>query len=71
MAFKKHGYFCCCDICRLKRRSSIFNICMIILFGVIVLYQAFVNIFVAAPGNSVLLFIELCILFYFIGRIII
>ncbi len=71
MNYTKHGFFCCCDGCRFKRRSSLFNIAMILIFTIIVLYQAFVNIFIHHPANGILLFIELCILFYFISRIII
>ncbi|MDD3821780.1 MAG: hypothetical protein ACOXZW_04130 [Bacilli bacterium] len=71
MKFHKHGFFCLCEACRLRRRYSFFNIICIGFLMIIVTYQAFINIIIWSSANSVLLFIELCLLFYFICRIII
>jgi len=58
---KKHGFFCRCELCKLKRRQSILYIGCLIAFVIVILYQAFLTIIVTTKLNAVLLFIELMI----------
>lgn len=56
---KGHSFFCMCDVCKTKRRSSLlYSACLIGLL-IVIFYQALLLIFVTSKINAIILFIEL------------
>lgn len=56
---KGHGFFCTCEVCKLKRRTSILYMGIIVSSLIILIYQAFLTMFFTTKLNAVILFIEL------------
>lgn len=67
---KGHGFFCLCDICKAKRRSSLLYLSILIGLVVVIFYQSILLIFVTSKINAVILFLELLCLAMGIIRII-
>jgi hypothetical protein len=56
---KGHSFFCGCDACKLKRRSSLLYTSCLIGFVIVIFYQSLLLIFVTSKINAVILFVEL------------
>ncbi len=56
---KGHGFFCMCDVCKAKRRSSLLYLGVLIGLIVVIFYQSLLLIFVTSKINAVILFLEL------------
>ena len=56
---KGHGFFCMCDVCKAKRRSSLLYLAILIGLIIVVFYQSILLIFVTSKINAVILFLEL------------
>jgi len=67
---KKHGFFCHCEMCKIKRRQSLIYLASLIALIVVILYQAFILIFITSKINALLLFIELIFLIVGICRML-
>lgn len=67
---KGHGFFCCCELCKLKRRTSLCYMGSLFALIIILLYQAFLLILFTTKVNAMILFIlMICIIIGF-GRIL-
>lgn len=67
---KGHGFFCMCDICKAKRRSSLLYTGCILGLVIVIFYQAILLIFITSKINAIVLFLELVCLFIGFFRII-
>lgn len=67
---KGHGFFCRCELCKLKRRQSMYYLASLIALVIIIFYQAFLTIFVTTKLNAFILFFELCCLLIGLFRIL-
>jgi len=67
---KGHSFFCMCDCCKAKRRSSLLYSACLIGFVIVIFYQALLLIFVTSKINAIILFIELICLTIGIIRLI-
>ena len=67
---KGHGFFCMCDVCKAKRRSSLLYLGILIGLVIVIFYQSLLLIFVTSKINAVILFLELLCLATGVFRII-
>ncbi len=56
---KTHGFFCRCEACKIKRKTSIFYMGLLVSSLIILIYQAFLTMFFTTKLNAVILFCEL------------
>ncbi|MBE6147629.1 MAG: hypothetical protein E7168_04780 [Firmicutes bacterium] len=49
-----HGFFCRCDMCRIKRKSSIWYMGCLLSLLVILIYQCIFSIFIVSRFNAFL-----------------
>ena len=69
--FKKrgHGTFCCCEMCKLKRKASLWYMGSLLAFLVIMVYQMLLLLIFTTRLNAFILLFEM--LFVIIGFILI
>ena len=67
---QKHNIFCRCDICKSKRRNSIFYLVLLIFLILIIFYQAFILLFITTKINAIILFIELIAFLFIVFQVI-
>ena len=67
---KGHSFFCMCDMCKAKRRSSILYLGCLLGLVIVIFYQALLLIFVTSKINAIILFLELMCFFVGFIRII-
>ncbi len=64
-----HGFFCRCEMCKMKKRQNLFYLLLVFALIVICLYQAILTVFFTTKLNAMILLCELLFLFcgwYFI-----
>ena len=59
--FKKngHGFCCCCDMCKLKRKTSLWYMGSLFAFLIIVIYQTLLLIIFTTRINAIILLVLL------------
>lgn len=65
-----HGFFCRCDACKFKRKTSLFYMGFLIALLIILVYQCLFTIFVVTRFNAFLCFMFLMIVLIGFFRII-
>lgn len=59
----KHGFFCCCEACKFKRKTSIWYMGSLLSFLIILFYQTILLIIFTTKINAIILF---CILLFLV-----
>lgn len=59
---KGHGFFCRCECCKFKRKTSLLYMGSLIAFLIIIFYQTILLIFFTTKINAIiLLFLMICL----------
>ena len=67
---KGHSFFCMCDVCKARRRTSLLYCGCLLGLIIVIFYQALLLIFVTSKINAIILFLELMCLFIGAIRVI-
>lgn len=67
---KGHGFFCRCEGCKLKRRTSLWYMGSLIAFLIIIFYQAILLIFFTTKINAIILLLLMLLLVIGIIRVL-
>ena len=65
---KNHGLLCYCNVCRARRKNSMFYNIITSIVLIICIYQLFIVLLSLTRINCFILFIELLILVFLISR---
>lgn len=64
---KGHGFFCRCEMCKVKRKSSLWYMGILLSLLIILMWQVLFTIFITTRFNVFLIFIlMMCVLIGFI-----
>ncbi len=66
----QHGFFCCCQGCKTKRKTSLFYMGFLLAFLIILIYQCIFTIFIVTRFNAFLCFLFLMVVLIGFVRII-
>ncbi len=64
---KRHGFFCRCEMCKIKRRSSLWYMGILLSLLIILMWQVIFTIFITTRLNAILIFLLMaCVIIGFI-----